>query len=124
MFLNYTMDKVKIPNQKIEKWFYLESGNEFFYMFIQKISPLHQTNSTCAVLQDASAPTQFERARSGDKDQREPTVGKMATRKRACRAEVFYRNLEHDVRLKAEKIRHKIPEKMDQKNFYAIEERA
>ena len=28
----------------------------------------------CAVLQDASAPVQFERVRSGDKDQGEPTV--------------------------------------------------
>ena len=30
--------------------------------------------TTCAVLQDASAPAQFQRARSGDKDQGEPTV--------------------------------------------------
>ena len=32
---------------------------------------------------------------------------KMTTRKRARRAEEFYRNLERDVRLKAEKIRKK-----------------
>ena len=30
--------------------------------------------STCVILQDASAPAHFERARSGDKDQGEPTV--------------------------------------------------
>ena len=48
----------------------------------------------------------------------------MATRKRARRAEVFYRNLERGVRLKAEKIRQKIPEKVDQEKCYAIEERA
>ena len=30
--------------------------------------------TTCAVLQDASAPAQFERALYGDKDQGEPTV--------------------------------------------------
>ena len=49
---------------------------------------------------------------------------KVATRKRALRAEVFYGNLERGVRLRAEKIRKKIPEKMDQEKFYAIEERA
>ena len=48
----------------------------------------------------------------------------MATRKQARRAVVFYRNLERSVRLKAEKIRQKIPEKMDQEKFCAIEERA
>ena len=49
---------------------------------------------------------------------------KMPTRKRARRAEVFYRNLERGVRLKDENIRKKIPEKMDQEKFYAIEERS
>ena len=53
--------------------------------------------STCAVLQDAFAPAQFERARSGDKDQGEPTV----------------LNLERGVRLKAEKVRPKILEKKE-----------
>ena len=49
----------------------------------------------------------------------------MATRRRVGRAEVFYRNLEHGVRLKAEKIyKKKIPEKMDQDKSYTIQERA
>ena len=48
----------------------------------------------------------------------------MATRKRARQAEVFYRNLERSVRLKAETIRPKIPEKKDHEKFYAIEEPA
>ena len=45
-------------------------------MFIPKKLPpcTGQVLSTCAVLQDASAPAQFERAQSGDKDQGEPTV--------------------------------------------------
>ena len=30
--------------------------------------------ATCAVLQDASAPAQYQRSLSGDKDQGEPTV--------------------------------------------------
>ena len=38
---------------------------------------------------------------------------KMATLKRARRAEAFYRNLERDVLLKAEKICKSIREKMD-----------
>ena len=36
-----------------------------------------QILSTCAILQDASAPAQFERVRSGDKNQEEPTVSKL-----------------------------------------------
>ena len=47
----------------------------------------------------------------------------MATRKRARREEGFYRNLERGVRLKAEKIRPKIPEKVDQEKLYPIEVR-
>ena len=39
-----------------------------------KITYTGQMLPTCAVLQDASAPAQFERARSGDKDQGEETV--------------------------------------------------
>ena len=45
---------------------------------------------------------------------------KMATRKRARGAEVFYHNFERGVRLKAGKIRQKIPEKTDQENFHVI----
>ena len=56
-----------------------------------------QILSTCVVLRDAFAPAQFERARSGDKDQAEPTV----------------LNLERGVRLKAEKIPPKIPRKIE-----------
>ena len=48
----------------------------------------------------------------------------MSTQKRARRAEVFYGNLEGGVRLKAKKISPKIPEKMNQEKFYAIEEHA
>ena len=48
----------------------------------------------------------------------------MATRKRTRQAEVFYRNLKRGVRLKAETIRPKIPEKKDHETFYAIEEPA
>ena len=49
---------------------------------------------------------------------------KMATRKRSHRAEIYYCKLERDVGLKAEKIRQKIPEKMDQEKFSGIEESA
>lgn len=49
---------------------------------------------------------------------------KMATRKRARWAEVFYRNVERGLRLQTEKIRQKIAEKMDQGKFYATEESA
>ena len=57
---------------------------------------------------------QFERARSGDKDQRKPTAWF-----NACSPErIFYRNLERGIRLKADKIRQKIPEK-----FYCMQSR-
>ena len=55
---------------------------------------------------------------------RDQKQNKMATRKRARPEEGFYRNVERDVRLKAEKTRPKIPEKVDQEKFYAIEESA
>ena len=69
--------------------------------------------STCAVLQDASASALFERARSGTRIKTTNCL-KRVTRKRPRRVEVFYRNLKCGVRLKAEKIRKKIPENMDQ----------
>ena len=46
---------------------------------------------------------------------------KMAIGKRARPEEGFYRNLDRDVRLKAEKTRPNIPEKVDQEKFYVIE---
>ena len=49
---------------------------------------------------------------------------KMVTPQRTLPAEIFYRNLERGVRVRAEKIRQNIPEKMDQEKFYAIKERA
>lgn len=55
-------------------------------------------------------------------DQGEQTVLiKEAMRKCALQEEEFYRNLKHGLRLKAEKIRPKIPENMDQEKFYAID---
>ena len=48
----------------------------------------------------------------------------MVTPQRTLPAEIFYRNLERGVRVRAEKIRQNIPEKMDQEKFYAIKERA
>lgn len=48
----------------------------------------------------------------------------MATRKRARKAKVCYRNVERGIRLQTEKIRQKIAEKMDQGKFYATEETA
>ena len=48
---------------------------------------------------------------------------KMAIQKRARRAKLFYRNLERTVRLTAEKICPKSPEKVDQEKFYAVEVR-
>lgn len=58
-------------------------------------------------------------------DQGEPTGLRWpATRKRARRAEAFYRNVERGLRLQTEKIRQKIAEKMDQGKFYATEESA
>ena len=48
----------------------------------------------------------------------------MATRKRARKAKVCYRNVECGVRLQTEEIRQKIAEKMDQGKFYATEETA
>ena len=62
--------------------------------------------------------------RPGDKDQGDPTVLKWPLESVLVGQKYFIDcNLERDVRLKAEKIRQKIPEKMDQETFYAIEER-
>ena len=73
----------------------------------QKITPLHRIIlSTCAVLQDASAPAQLKRALSGNKNQGEPTFFTLVTRKRARRANEFHRKLKRGV-LKAERIRKK-----------------
>ena len=45
------------------------------FVTIQKITPFHGTNTLdIRIVQDASAPAQFEQARSGDKDQGKPTV--------------------------------------------------
>ena len=77
----------------------------------QKNTPLHRIIlSTCAVLQDASAPAQFKRAFSGNKNQGEPTFFTLVTRKRARRANEFHRKLKRGV-LEAERIRKKIPQK-------------
>ena len=66
---------------------------------------------------DVSAPAHCKRARSEDKDQGERTVLKWHSK--ALRVEVF--NLERDIRLRAEKIRQEIPQKMDPEKFHAIE---
>ena len=79
-----------------------------------KISPLHRTNAldmgsiarcfcSCAV---------WTRALWGQWS-RTLNCYKMATWRRAVRAEIFHRNLKRSVRLKAERIPPKIPEKMD-----------
>ena len=48
----------------------------------------------------------------------------MVTLKRARWAEGFFRSLERGVRLKAEKMHPKIPERMDQEKLVAVEVRA
>ena len=46
----------------------------YFHLQSVRFEFTGQILPTCAVLQDASAPAQFERASSGDKDQGEETV--------------------------------------------------
>ena len=82
---------------------------------------------TCVVLQDASVLARFERVlflralwRRGSW---RTNFFKTITRKHARRTEGSCRNLERGFHLKAEKKRLKIPEKMDQEKFYAIDMR-
>ena len=82
-----------------------------FFHILKKSHPCTgQILSTCAVLQDASAPALFEHVRSGTRIKENQKV----TRKRTRQVEVFYGNLKCGVRLKADKIRQKFPEKMNQ----------
>ena len=63
-------------------------------------------------IQDASDPAQFERARSWDKDQGEPTGTSILSQPWAwCSSQ-------------SGKMRQNTPQEMDQEKFYATEERA
>ena len=96
------------------------------YLFASQIAPLHRTNTldmrsitrclcSCAVWTGA-----FSRALWG-RGSRRTNCFRTASRKCARRFGRFYRTLQPSVRLKAEKIRPKVPQKMDQEKFCAIE---
>lgn len=103
--------------------FQSDDKSSFSKSVSQKLLPrTSQILSTCAVLQDA-VPTTLRRLNDRALGTR-IKESHMATRKRARKAEVCYRNVERGVRLQTEKIRQKIAEKMDQGKFYATEESA
>ena len=95
------------------------------FVTIQKITPFHGKNTLdIRIVQDASAPAQFEQARYGDKDQGKPTVLSWPLESGVVRQKYFIATISKVFGSKLRRYVQKSQKKRVNDHLYAIEEPA